>query len=104
MSFAPFASSQIHLGNDRISSEDATRQDHAAAEILFRLARQPGVVLADEVGMGKTFVALAAAISILVDRPDSDPIVIMSPPSLREKWPKDWDVFTDKCLAPSLRN
>lgn len=104
MSFAPFASSQIHLGNDRISSEDATRQDHAAAEILFRLARQPGVVLADEVGMGKTFVALAAAISILVDRPDSDPIVIMSPPSLREKWPKDWDVFKDKCLVPSLRN
>ena len=46
-------------GEARISPEDAERQRGTAAEILRRLEHQPGVVLADEVGMGKTFVALA---------------------------------------------
>ena len=47
----------------RISKEDASRQMGTAAEILRRLDRQPGVILADEVGMGKTFVALAVMLS-----------------------------------------
>jgi len=45
----------------RITGDDAHRQERSAREILRRLAAQPGVVLADEVGMGKTFVALAVA-------------------------------------------
>jgi hypothetical protein len=43
----------VDLHNDRISVEDADRQMATAAEILRRLEHQPGVVLADEVGMGK---------------------------------------------------
>ena len=103
MSFATYAESHINLTNDRISREDGERQAEAAAEILKRFQRQPGVILADEVGMGKTFVAMAVATSILIERGDSDPIVVMSPPSLREKWPKDWDVFTNLCLSGSLK-
>lgn len=103
MTSAPYASSQIHLFNERVSTEDGQRQTQAAVEILRRLARQPGVILADEVGMGKTFVALAVATSILLDRPDSDPIVVMAPPSLRHKWPKDWEVFNQLCLAADVR-
>src|SRR5215831_10285500 len=54
----PRATSQIRLHVEgRISAEDATRQEATAHEILQRLARQPGLILADEVGMGKTFVA-----------------------------------------------
>lgn len=102
MTFAPFPERLIHLKNERISDRDAERQTQAAKAILQRLARQPGVVLADEVGMGKTFVALAVAASILVDRESSGPIVVLTPPSLREKWPKDWDVFRRYCLAPEL--
>ena len=102
MTFATYASSHIHLCNDRISREDGHRQEYAAAEVLARLGRQPGVILADEVGMGKTFVAMAVAISILLERPDQGPIVVMSPPSLRAKWPSDWNVFTQKCLTDSL--
>ncbi len=44
----------------RISQADASRQEKTAAEILRRFENQPGIILADEVGMGKTFVALAA--------------------------------------------
>jgi hypothetical protein len=102
MSFATFPEHLIHLNNGRISDRDAERQSRTATEILRRLARQPGVVLADEVGMGKTFVALAVAVAILIDREREGPIVVMTPPSLREKWPKEWDVFRECCLAPEL--
>ena len=99
MTYATYAKSSIQLANDRISLEDADRQERAAAEILSRLHRQPGVVLADEVGMGKTFVAMAVAVSILLERGEDGPVVVMYPPNLREKWPKDWDIFKSKCLA-----
>lgn len=98
MSFAPFAENAIQLKNPRISERDAERQTRAARELLSRLARQPGVILADEVGMGKTFVALAVAASILLDRKDAGPVVIMTPPNLRDKWPKDWGVFLANCM------
>lgn len=98
MSFAPLAEGAIRLKNPRISDRDAERQTRAARELLTRLARQPGVILADEVGMGKTFVALAVAASILIDRENAGPVVVMTPPSLRDKWPKDWTVFLTHCL------
>jgi hypothetical protein len=103
MSFAPFAEASIHLKNKRISDRDAERQARAARDILGRFVRQPGVILADEVGMGKTFVALAVAISIIIDREDAGPVVVMTPPSLRDKWPKDWEVFRECCLVPALK-
>jgi hypothetical protein len=103
MNFAPFPDASIHLKNKRVSDRDAERQARAARELLDRFARQPGVILADEVGMGKTFVALAVAASIVMDRDDTGPVVVMTPPSLRDKWPKDWDVFQSHCFAPELR-
>jgi hypothetical protein len=48
--------------------------------------------------MGKTFVAMAVAVSILLERGEDGPVVVMYPPNLREKWPKDWDIFKSKCL------
>lgn len=104
MMFAPFAEYHIKLENERVPREDAARQGRTAAEILRRLQRQPGVVLADEVGMGKTFVAMAAAISIILDRDDEGPVVVMVPPSLREKWPRDWEVFRHECLSSEARD
>ena len=103
MTFAPFASGRISLANDRVSRDDSRRQESAAGEILKRLDRQPGVVLADEVGMGKTFVAMAVAASVILDRPAAGPVVVMVPSSLKYKWPKDWDLFQEKCLARSGR-
>jgi len=82
----------------RISSEDASRQTATAGEILRRLAKQPGLVLADEVGMGKTFVALAVAASVALNDAGGRPVVAMVPPSLKEKWPHDFELFRKRCL------
>ena len=87
---------------ERISPEDAQRQEVTAREILRRLASQAGVVLADEVGMGKTFVALAVAASVAISDKQRRPVVVMVPPSLRDKWPRDFDVFTRECLPHDL--
>jgi hypothetical protein len=103
MMFAPFAQSHITLVNERVQREDAARQARTASEILRRLEQRPGVVLADEVGMGKTFVAMAVAASIILDRADEGPVVVMVPPSLRGKWPRDWEVFQHECLSPEAR-
>lgn len=86
----------------RISEEDARRQELTAKEILKRFSERPGVILADEVGMGKTFVALAVAVSTALANRGRRPVVVMVPPSLREKWPRDFDLFRQKCLPPEL--
>ena len=96
--FAPFASAHIKLNSERIDPADAARQARTAGLVLDKLHDQPGVILADEVGMGKTFVALAVAASIIIDDPFGGPVVVMMPPSVREKWPSDWKVFRDLCL------
>lgn len=88
---------------DRISADDAARQETTARQILARFAERPGLVLADEVGMGKTFVALAVAASVaLSDR--KRPVVVMVPPSLKGKWPRDFGVFAEQCLTDDLRS
>jgi ERCC4-related helicase len=83
---------------NRIKAEDATRQTRTAQEIIRRFEKQPGLILADEVGMGKTFVALAAAASAHFNDPNRNPVVVMVPPALSQKWPTDADVFREKCL------
>jgi len=89
---------RLDLKNDRIGEHDALRQHRTIAEILRRLGDQPGIVLADEVGMGKTFVALGVAmVAALADR-GKRPVVIMVPSSLHEKWPRDFAVFKDLAI------
>lgn len=88
----------------RISPEDAQRQTLTAQAILRRFVDQPGVVLADEVGMGKTFVSLAVAASVALSDADHRPVVVMVPPGLKEKWPRDFAMFVERCLVPPLRD
>src|SRR6202011_3123277 len=75
-------SARLDLKNDRIGDSDALRQLRTTTEILRRLAFQPGIVLADEVGMGKTFVALGVAMIAALNDRDKRPVVVMGPPSL----------------------
>jgi len=92
-------SSTIDIGGaDRIPAADARRQALTASDILRRFDRQPGVILADEVGMGKTYVALATAVSVLEATGLRAPVVVMVPPSVHAKWPREWEVFRDRCL------
>lgn len=113
--------SDFDLGRDstRIKDPaDAERQTATAAAILERLfAPDPQrrfelQVLADEVGMGKTFVALAVAYSILAYMrrhavPDdllhcSRRVVIVTPQNqaLFRKWQREVSEFVGRCVRP----
>jgi hypothetical protein len=94
-------SPRVQLDNVKVSSADTARQHRTAAEILRRLGDQPGVVLADEVGMGKTFVALAVAVSVIEATEGRQPVVVMVPPAVADKWPKEWAVFSELCMSTS---
>ena len=92
---------RLHV-EGRIEREDAQRQERTAHEILRRFDTQPGVILADEVGMGKTFVALGTATSVALADRERRPVVVMVPPSLKEKWPRDFKLFSERCLPSAL--
>jgi len=92
---------RLDLKNDRIGDHDALRQLRTIAEILRRLPDQPGLVLADEVGMGKTFVALGVAMAAALADRGRRPVVIMVPSSVHEKWSRDFAVFKDLAIKVS---
>lgn len=89
---------RITLASARIAPADAERQLATAEEILRRLERQPGLILADEVGMGKTFVALAVAVSAAWADKGKRPVVVMVPTSVERKWDRDFALFRELCL------
>jgi len=53
--------------------------------------------------MGKTFVSLAVAASVALHDEKHRPVVVMVPPGLKEKWPRDFAMFVERCLDPSLQ-
>lgn len=81
----------------RLPEADQKRQRAEALEILARLRGRPGVILADEVGMGKTFVALAVACSVAIRSPRA-PVVVMVPANLVDKWKQDLSTFCELYL------
>ena len=93
----------IRLGGvsrDAHPREYGDRQTATARAILDALVKQPGIVLADEVGMGKTYVALAVAASVLLaTRGSGRPVVVMMPPGLLRKWADEWTRFIGHCVA-----
>lgn len=103
MSWSHELDKNINLYVDgRISKADAKRQIDSVSEILSRYKNTPGQILADEVGMGKTFVALAAGISVALH--DNRPVVIMVPASVLQKWQRDLSVFKENCLPEHLQS
>ena len=87
-------------GDHRLEGEDGPRQQATAQAILHSLKNQPGVILADEVGMGKTYVALAVAASaLLATRGKAKPVIVMVPRGLARKWPREWRNFKKVCVT-----
>lgn len=89
----------VDLSSPHIDSSDAVRQRKTASEILSRFDGQPGQILADEVGMGKTFVALAVAIAVIEATGRTNPVVVMVPRSVGEKWPLEWGKLSSRLRA-----
>lgn len=83
--------------SQRVPVADQERQRCEVKEILCRLQSQPGVVLADEVGMGKTFVALAVAYCVATHS-RRGPVVVMVPANLIDKWERDLKTFCELYL------
>ena len=98
----PYLESINLHGKRLLDLADTGRQSTTARAILDRLHTQPGVILADEVGMGKTFVALAVAASVALAQRERRPVVIMAPAALKEKWPGDCTKFRESCLPHEL--
>lgn len=81
---------------DRVPKRDVERQEDTVLRALSLLNDQPGVVLADEVGMGKTFEALGVAAAFHQSSPKNR-IVVMTPgPDLNRKWAKEISKFADR--------
>lgn len=80
--------------------EDWARQRRTAVDILKRLQTREGVILADQVGMGKTYVALAVAVSQLLSTPELGRVVIFVPPAVADKWVREWRKFSESLLEP----
>ncbi|MGB7498221.1 MAG: helicase-related protein [Candidatus Acidiferrum sp.] len=83
--------------NTRVPRADQERQRAEVDDILRRLRTQSGVILADEVGMGKTFVALAVAYSVAARSPRG-PVIVMVPSNLVDKWKQDLSTFCELYL------
>jgi superfamily II DNA or RNA helicase len=83
--------------NTRVPEADQQRQRGEVVEILRRLRNHPGQILADEVGMGKTFVALAIAYSVCIRCPRG-PVIVMAPANLIDKWVQDLKTFCELYL------
>lgn len=86
-------------GTEKIDISDAERQSTTAEEIIRRLSNQPGVILADEVGMGKTFVSFAVAAAVVHSTNGRNgPVIFLVPSHMLDKWQSDWDTFCQYCI------
>ena len=110
----------IDLGADRVRMKDprdAKRQHKTVEHLLHRFntgkptERYELQVLADEVGMGKTFVALATAFATLeaqradADRKTSPHVLVLVPnnDALFRKWRREAKEFVQRCVPPEHR-
>ncbi len=90
-------------GSPLIPRADAERQQSTAQHLVSHLGEQPGIILADEVGLGKTFVALAVAASVATSTRLRHPVIVMVPPALTQKWPQEWRTFAEYCLPKDTK-
>jgi len=89
----------LHLGaradKDGIPPRDIERQEDTVLRALDILDARPGVVLADEVGMGKTYEALGVAAAMRRAKPRSRIVIITPGPDLNQKWSEEFPRFRE---------
>lgn len=89
----------INLNGARVGKDNACRQRRTVNKLLSILEKQPGAILADEVGMGKTFVAIATALTYISHSEKDKRILVLTPSKeLNDKWDKDIDTFRNYCI------
>lgn len=80
----------LHLGargeKDGVPTGDVERQEQTVLRALEVLENRPGVVLADEVGMGKTFEALGILAAFRHANAKARMVILTPGPDLNQKW------------------
>ncbi len=89
----------LHLHTESRFEQDWARQRRTANDILHRLQTTEGVILADQVGMGKTYVALAVVASQILSTAEPGRVVVLVPPAVADKWVREWMKFSESLLA-----
>lgn len=79
-----------------VPARDVERQEDTVMRALALLDCEPGVVLADEVGMGKTYEALGVIAARTHSRPEARTLILTPGPDLNTKWVKELDAFGDR--------
>ena len=84
----------------------STSVDHTTAALQTKTCKQviemlqtiPGIILGDDVGMGKTYIAISAAMCFLASYPNKKVTIITPSWLLNSKWHKDIRKFIEKNL------
>lgn len=71
---------------DGITASEIERQEDTVIRALDMLDDRPGILLADEVGMGKTFEALGIIAAFKHREPRSKIVIVTPGPDLNQKW------------------
>ncbi|WP_461321163.1 helicase-related protein [Bradyrhizobium diazoefficiens] len=71
------------------------RQEDTVIRALDMLDDRPGILLADEVGMGKTYEALGVAAAVQKERPRSRIVIVTPGPDLNIKWFSEFSRFRE---------
>lgn len=80
---------------DGVPLTEVARQEATVLRALAMLDERPGVVLADEVGMGKTFEAIGVIAACLHGKADARAVILTPGPDLTTKWMKELSRFED---------
>lgn len=87
-----------------IEKESAELQTNTCSKLVSMLGESPGVILGDDVGMGKTYIAFATAVYYLSKYPKK-PVIIVTPNwLLNNKWYNDISNFIEVNLKKEGSN
>ncbi|TWH80393.1 helicase-related protein [Sedimentibacter saalensis] len=79
----------------KTDSITASLQTKTCAVLINMLENSPGMILGDDVGMGKTYVAIATAAYYLTKNPEKSIIIITPSWQLNAKWYKELNKFLE---------
>lgn len=83
----------------KTDSKTAVLQTRTCAALVNMLDNSPGIILGDDVGMGKTYVAIATAAYYLTKNPEKSIIIITPNWQLNTKWYKELNKFVEVNLV-----
>lgn len=88
------------------SEEHAGRQRRTACALVKRLYGRnpvPGVILGDEVGMGKTYEAMAVVAGLLRHKPTARVVILAHSGPMVRTWHDRWESFCTHAVDPAIK-